>query len=191
VTGGTVNRAALRIALKVFHLCKLLVDHPMHGGHFTRGALRPFVVAGEVGFDVTVSAGYAETPAVTNIHDGQQQSGASIPKVLEILENFLRWLVFFSGDPLGPLFYVLSIHVRLARLGAKEHRQKSQGRDGCRALGLHESGVCMRCAKAAFRQRLRTLMKDRGAGLMPSECENGYPECGHFVATALFYAQRF
>ena len=51
VTGGTVDRA---IALEVPHPCKLLVDHPVHSGHFPCCALRPFVVTGKVGFDVTV-----------------------------------------------------------------------------------------------------------------------------------------
>jgi hypothetical protein len=80
-----------------------------------------------------------------------------ILKVLEILEDFLRWLVFFSGDPLGPLFYVLRIHLGLARLGAEECRQKKQGCDDGRALVLHASRACMRCAKATIWQRLDNI----------------------------------
>jgi hypothetical protein len=33
-TSGAIDCAILQIALNVFHLCQLLVDHPVHIGHF-------------------------------------------------------------------------------------------------------------------------------------------------------------
>ena len=62
MTGGTVNRAILRIALKVFHLCKLLVDHSMHGAILRAARFGRLSSLAKSVFDVTVSARDAEIP---------------------------------------------------------------------------------------------------------------------------------
>ena len=84
-----------------------------------------------------MGAGDAETAAVPNLHDIEQHRGAGIREVFEILENLFRGLVLFSGDPLRPLFYEFRIHVRLARLGAKEYGQQTYCSGDGRSLGLH------------------------------------------------------
>lgn len=69
MTGRTVDRAALWPRRQVLHLAELFIDRSMHESHLARGALRPLVVAGEVLFHVTVSAGYSKRAAVTAVHD--------------------------------------------------------------------------------------------------------------------------
>src|SRR5260370_7327869 len=86
MTGRTIDGTVLRIALQVLHLCKLLIDHPVHRGHFTGGALGSLVVAREILFDVTMQARHTERPPVAGFHDCQQQRGATVLQAFNVLD---------------------------------------------------------------------------------------------------------
>src|SRR5215475_3224502 len=70
--------------------------------------------------------------------------------------------------------------------------QRSTGRKTRVAMMAVRSG-CMQVARACFVPKLvvgsvlTIFIKDRVAGLTPSECENGCPECAQFLCSQFFH----
>src|SRR5260370_21994194 len=129
MTGRTIDGTVLRIALQVLHLCKLLIDHPVHRGHFTGGALGSLVVAREILFDVTMQARHTERPAVAGFHDCQQQRRASGLQVLNVLESLAGRLVLVPSDAFRPLFHETRIRVGCRLPGNGRRNEKEKRRD--------------------------------------------------------------
>ena len=102
MTRRAIDKALFRLSLNVLHLPELLVDHPVHDGHFSGGSLLTLAVTGEVLGAVTVGAGYAEGAAVSSIHNVNENASRRVLEQgqLDILEHISRRLPFSSGNKL-------------------------------------------------------------------------------------------
>ena len=103
MTGRAIDKALLGFQVKILHFYQLVIDHLVHDGHLSGGSFRPFVVAGEVLFYVTVRTCYAECPAVSEIHDSEKSCCRSVlqPWYLYVLKYSLGGLVLPTRNLVG------------------------------------------------------------------------------------------
>jgi hypothetical protein len=108
VTGCAIDKALLWFYLEILHLSELVIYRSVHHSHLSRCFLWTFLVAAEILFNVTVSAGYAKSPAVTEVHDVNDLRRRQIlePWELYVLEDLGRWLLFSSSKAFSDLFYI-------------------------------------------------------------------------------------
>src|SRR5258705_921480 len=118
VARRAIDVALVRWVVDLLHVVKGLVDHQVHGGHLSRGALRPLVVAGKVGLHVAVRAGHAEGLGVAVVHDVDELRGRHVlqPLDADIHEDLLRRLVLVPGDRLEDLRRELAVDLLNGRL---------------------------------------------------------------------------
>src|SRR4051794_38504035 len=103
VAGTAVDEAILRLRIEPLHRAERLVDAPMHRGHLAGDALRPLLVAGEIGVHVAVRAVDAECLAVAAVHDVEEIPGRSLLEQHEadVPEDAAGRLLLPPGDA-GP-----------------------------------------------------------------------------------------
>src|SRR5580700_10073263 len=76
-------------------------DVVVHVHHVPGNLLGWFVVFFPLACNVTVGATYAESTAVTHLHNLQQIPRGDASQDLYVLEHGFRWLVFLAGNLLG------------------------------------------------------------------------------------------